>query len=212
MVGWIKMPLGTEVGLGPGHIVLDGDPAPSSHGKGHSSPPHPTFTIYGPRQACVRLNGSPCLLWPNGWMDQDATWYGGRPQPRRHCVAWGPSSPQYPRKGAQPPSHTHFSAHVCCGPAVAHLSNCWAFVKYLLLQGDTSGDYKRLLMGLVRGRWISVMSTTCIKCPEEIIARVAAAAAAAGCAVFIECVLPVEFSTLRLSDSEIVLLAFFSRS
>jgi len=18
----------------------------------------------------------PCLLWPNGWMDQDATWYG----------------------------------------------------------------------------------------------------------------------------------------
>ena len=26
-VGWIKMPLGMEVGLGPGHIVLDGDPA-----------------------------------------------------------------------------------------------------------------------------------------------------------------------------------------
>jgi len=27
-VGWIKMLLGTEVGLRPGHIVLDGDPAP----------------------------------------------------------------------------------------------------------------------------------------------------------------------------------------
>jgi len=26
--GWIKTALGTEVGLGPGHIVLDGDPAP----------------------------------------------------------------------------------------------------------------------------------------------------------------------------------------
>jgi len=26
--GWIKMPLGTQVGLGPGHIVLDGDRAP----------------------------------------------------------------------------------------------------------------------------------------------------------------------------------------
>jgi len=26
--GWIKMPLGTEVGLGPGHVVLDGEPAP----------------------------------------------------------------------------------------------------------------------------------------------------------------------------------------
>ena len=30
------MPLDMEVGLGPGHIVLDGDPAPP---KWHSSPP-----------------------------------------------------------------------------------------------------------------------------------------------------------------------------
>jgi len=27
-VGWIKMKLGTQVGLGPGHTVLDGDPTP----------------------------------------------------------------------------------------------------------------------------------------------------------------------------------------
>ena len=27
-VGWIKMKLGTVVGLGPGHILLDGDSAP----------------------------------------------------------------------------------------------------------------------------------------------------------------------------------------
>jgi len=27
MVGWIKMKLGKQVGLGPGHIMLDGDPA-----------------------------------------------------------------------------------------------------------------------------------------------------------------------------------------
>jgi len=27
-VGWIKMKLGTQVGLSPGHIVLDGDPVP----------------------------------------------------------------------------------------------------------------------------------------------------------------------------------------
>jgi len=26
--GWIKMPLGMKVGLGPGDIMLDGDPAP----------------------------------------------------------------------------------------------------------------------------------------------------------------------------------------
>ena len=34
-VEWIKMPLGTEVGLGPGDIVLDWDPAPPE--RGHSS-------------------------------------------------------------------------------------------------------------------------------------------------------------------------------
>ena len=28
MAGWIKMPVGTEVDFGPGHLVLDGDPAP----------------------------------------------------------------------------------------------------------------------------------------------------------------------------------------
>jgi len=30
--GWTKTPLGTEVDLGPGHIVLDGDPAPRERG------------------------------------------------------------------------------------------------------------------------------------------------------------------------------------
>jgi len=41
------------------------------------------------------------LLSPNGWMHQDATWYGGRPQPKRRCVRWGPASP--PLKGQSPP-------------------------------------------------------------------------------------------------------------
>jgi len=31
------------------------------------------------------------VLWPNGWIDQDAIWYGCRPRPRRHCIRWGPS-------------------------------------------------------------------------------------------------------------------------
>jgi len=30
--GLIKMPLGTKTGLSPGHIVLDGDPAPPKRG------------------------------------------------------------------------------------------------------------------------------------------------------------------------------------
>ena len=59
---WIKIPLGMEVGLDPGHTVLDGDPAPLPK-KGAQAAP-----IFGP-----------CLMWPNSWMDQDATWYNGRP-------------------------------------------------------------------------------------------------------------------------------------
>jgi len=35
----------------------------------------------------------PCLLSSNGWMDQDAIWYGGACRPRPHCVTWEPSSP-----------------------------------------------------------------------------------------------------------------------
>jgi len=36
MAGWMKTPLGTEVDLGPGYIVLDGVPAPA---KGAQQPP-----------------------------------------------------------------------------------------------------------------------------------------------------------------------------
>ena len=75
IAAWIKMPLGMELGLSPGDFVLDGDPAPLP--KKGAEPPSPTF--------------GPFLLWPNGWMHQDATWYEGRPQPRGLCVTWGPS-------------------------------------------------------------------------------------------------------------------------
>jgi len=46
--GWIKMALGLEVGLGPGHIVLGGDLALLA--KKRQRPP-----IFGP-----------VLLWPDG--------------------------------------------------------------------------------------------------------------------------------------------------
>jgi len=42
----------------------------------------------------------PFLLWPNGWMHQDATWYEGRPQPRGLCATWGPSP--LPKRGWSP--------------------------------------------------------------------------------------------------------------
>jgi len=63
MVGWIKTKLGTEVGLGPGHTVLDGDPAPT-HRKGHRSPPLSKFT--GTGFACIHIIHGPRLLCPNG--------------------------------------------------------------------------------------------------------------------------------------------------
>jgi len=45
-VSWIKRPLGTEVGLGPGVIVLDDNPAPPRKGE--------------------QQRFGPFLLWPNG--------------------------------------------------------------------------------------------------------------------------------------------------
>jgi len=84
--GWIKMPHRMEVGLGPGNFVLDGDP-PFPPQKGAVPPP----TIFGP-----------CLLWPNGRIDQDGTWHGGGPRSRPHCARWGPSSPPH-KKGQSSP-------------------------------------------------------------------------------------------------------------
>jgi len=49
--------------------VVDADPPPPDKGGGAPSP------IFGP-----------CLLWQNGCMDQDTTWYGGRPLPIRYIV------------------------------------------------------------------------------------------------------------------------------
>jgi len=57
------MALGMEVGLSPYDFVLEGTQPPPQKG---AEPP-----IFGPY-----------LLQLNGCMDQDATWYGGRPQPR----------------------------------------------------------------------------------------------------------------------------------
>jgi len=48
-VGQIKMKLSVQVGLGPDHIVLDGDPAPPSP-KGHSPP-----TQYSAHVCCSQM-------------------------------------------------------------------------------------------------------------------------------------------------------------
>ena len=47
------------------------------------------------------------VLWPNGWMDPDETWHGGRPRPH-HSVLDGDPAP-LPTKRHSP----RFLAHVC---------------------------------------------------------------------------------------------------
>ena len=138
-VEWIKVKLGMQVGLGPGHIhcVRCGPRSPSP--KGAQPPNYRPISVVAkwlyrsrchlvgsrPRckRHCVRWGPSSpsqkgaeppvfgqCLLWPNGCMDQDATWYGGRPWLRPHCARWVPSS--HSLKGG---TAFQFSAHVCCG-------------------------------------------------------------------------------------------------
>jgi len=75
-----------DVGLSPGDFVLYGDPVSAPSQNGSRSP---------------QIFGS-CLLWPNGWMDQDGTWYGGRPWSNPNCARWGHSSSP-PKKGRAPP-------------------------------------------------------------------------------------------------------------
>jgi len=88
--GWTKIPLGMELGLGPGDFVFDGTQVPRE--KGHTTPPNfwpmsmevgigpGDFVFDGdpatPRKKARHPNPifGPYLLWPNGWMDQDATW------------------------------------------------------------------------------------------------------------------------------------------
>ena len=82
MIGWIKMKLDLQVGIAPGHIVLDGDSAPPPP-KGHSPP------IFGPY-----------LLRQNGCMDQDVTWYGARPRPMQLWARWGTRFPHQKGGGA----------------------------------------------------------------------------------------------------------------
>jgi len=106
-----------EVGLGPGHTVVDADPSlpHEKRGKAHVCCGQmaqwikmPLGTMVGlgpgnivlvadpappPRGTAPSQNLSPRLLWPKSWMDQDATWYKGRLRPKLHCVTWGPSSP-----------------------------------------------------------------------------------------------------------------------
>jgi len=101
------------------------------------------------------------VLWPNGWMDYDATWYGSRSRSRppqhipqfsaRVCcgqtagwikmshgteVGLGPDDivldGDLSERAEQP--HPAFRPKSVCGQTVAHFSNCWALVLRLYLK------------------------------------------------------------------------------
>ena len=125
MAGWIKMPLSKEVGCSPSDIVRCGAPnfQPMSIATKRldGSRWHLVRRQASAQQRCVKwgpsspLKGArppvfgPCVSWPNGWMDEDGTWYGSRPQPMPQCFM-GTKVP--PTKGAQQPP---FRQHVYCG-------------------------------------------------------------------------------------------------
>jgi len=79
------MALAMEVGFGPGDCVRWGPSYPQNRGHTHD---HPVF--------------GPCLLWPNGWMDEGATWYGSRPRPSPHCIRRGPTSARNRHRAPSP--------------------------------------------------------------------------------------------------------------
>jgi len=93
------MKLGMQVGLGPGHIVLDGDPAPP------------------PKGAQPQFSAHICCGQMAGWIKMPLGMQVGLVP--GDFVTWGPSSP--PKKGGRAPQ---FSADFYCGQRVAHLSYC----------------------------------------------------------------------------------------
>ena len=87
-------------------------------------------------------------------MDQDATWYNGRPWPRRRCVRWGQAAPSRPaRKGHSAPS---LFGPLCSG-TVAHFSCSWALVR--------TGHLRKF-----KKRWLTKWLTWCSSsfCKEQV--------------------------------------------
>jgi len=111
-VGWNKMPVGTEVGLGPGNIVLSRDPAPPR--KKGTAAPYFSAHVY-----CNQTAG-----WIRIPLDGDVGLDSG------DIVLDGDPAPLHGTEHSSP----HFFVHVCCGQTVAHLSNCWAPSRRCLLQ------------------------------------------------------------------------------
>jgi len=98
-VGRIKMKVGIQVGLGPGHYVLDGDPAlPPPKGGG--------FPQFSAHICCSQMAG--CIMMPLG-MEVGLS-------PGDFVLDGDPALPS-PKNGGRAPFQ--FSAHFYCGQTAA---------------------------------------------------------------------------------------------
>ena len=141
------------IGLGLRDIVFDVDPATPRE---KANPPHPIF--------------GPCLLWPNGWMDEDAAWYGSRPRPRPHSTRRGPSSRE---RGTAAPL---FLAHVHCGhgrPSQLLLSSCFRFLEEYNPNNPTKVNRRLLTVTVTVKRlfshinWTTTWHKGCLWCSRK---------------------------------------------
>jgi len=94
-----------------------------------------------------------------GWMDQDATWYGGRPRRRPHCVIcvrWGPIPPRKRHRSPAPflsmsiaarRSMTYHTVNVC-----SMIDHHWTVITRL--------DLSMLLLALLTERFVFCVSVS----------------------------------------------------
>jgi len=101
------MPLGMEVGLGPGHIVANETELPK---KGHSLPNFRPMSAVAKRLLLMDGKQTP------GWIKMP---FGTKVDlGPGHIVLHG--EPALPKRATAP----QFSVHVYCGHAITHLSYC----------------------------------------------------------------------------------------
>jgi len=116
MAGWIKMPLGMEVGLGPGDFMLDVDYAPQNGGGAA-----PTFGSCGQTAAWIKLAlGMEVGLFP-----------------RPHCAREGASYPP-PKWWQRPPNFRSMSIGVrCLDGSICHLVRRQACLRKVRISSET---------------------------------------------------------------------------
>jgi len=94
-----------EVVLAPGHIVLDGDPAP-------------------PKSSIIPLSAHVCC-GQNGWMDQDVTWYGSIPRPCDIVLDGDPPAPHPLKRGIAATNFCPMSIVHAITKSIGSCKNCY---------------------------------------------------------------------------------------